>query len=285
MMKIRHVLLAISVSLSGLVVAPINVGAKVYETKRDANYIYSLTNKGVVNWVRDVLGFNPPDQGRESNIRSGGRRGPCNNIDLPLRAFVPIEGGSDGVISAVNFQGNQIASALAKTSTSHPTFWFYVPELPNVSEAQFELLTSRGKNVLSTSYLSVPLTQRSEIIGFQLPANEAGLSQLGLYQWSISLICDVEDPANNPSVYGWLEYSQVNHNLEDQSVSTNRLEKYSETYGLWHETLTELFQLMQLAPSNTYLRATWENLLREHTATTEEAILSETNINWIQPLR
>ena len=104
------------------------------------------------------------------------------------------------------------------TRTEQPTFWFYVPHVPNpdigsgqVGVARF-VLSERIDDGLDNNPDSRPVLW-DELIAFEL-FNHPRLIEYTLpyaletnkhYEWYFSVICDAEKPSRNPAVRGWIE--------------------------------------------------------------------------------
>lgn len=255
--------------------------------------------------VREFLGFLPPAQGRHSRVTSTGRRDPiCREIlnkNKPLKAIVPVVVEDSENLSNTSENPSSVRKVMGKTGSTHPVFWFYVPNMQgSVSEVQFELFEIDGddNNVLGgRDYISIPLSERDEIIGFQLPASINGVQLDGLkvnteYRWVVRLVCDPNNHDKNPLISGWIKRVSFNGDFgpivtSQDSISREELDAYAEN-GLWHETLTSLASLMNGGTRSLDFtpefnpESEWSRLLQDYADISESAVYSLRHIRIVR---
>ena len=162
-------------------------------------------------------------------------------------------------------------SNLGVTSSTSPTFWFYLPP----SDLDLKSLTFRvsrfGKAEALPTTTSTDLTEQ-EIWTAQLPLKSqkvaAGLlpvsyqGQLlttGTYRWKFIY---QQVGCNNPQVLSGYVQKENYANLETIRQPHQRLQAYAKN-GVWHELLTELITLRQQQLDKIQLTADFRSLLFE----------------------
>jgi len=226
----------------------------------------------------------PTNRGTASGRRRGGAiRGNCAAVNNP----------SAGVreLIALIPQNNE-----GKTTSAFPTFWFYTPTfqfLPSdpssanpapvqVRDGEFMLLDDRGQPALKAP-IPVTLPDQSGLGRLTLPSdpsawvNRKGLEVGKRYNWFFSIRCDVNQPAKNPSVRGWIARVEAPPALAEQLQKTPKKDRYGVyiTNGIWFEGFTLLAENRQAAPDN------WAAVLKE----LELATVTQAPIVVLQPIK
>ncbi|MEM9904936.1 MAG: DUF928 domain-containing protein [Cyanobacteria bacterium P01_D01_bin.44] len=185
-------------------------------------------------------------QGLPGRRISGGSRVPtetCVTDQQPLMALVPDQN-------------------LGLTSDASPTFWFSLPTVSASRVLEFGLFDENETLVYQTTLLA---TSKAGVIGIDLSELE-GAPALGVdknYRWSLSIICNAQNPSENIWVDGWVRRIELPPSVTSQLPHTPALDQ-SEVYldaGLWHEGLTQLAQLMRSQPEDTSVETQWQTLL------------------------
>lgn len=152
---------------------------------------------------------------------------------------------------------------------------FYVPK--NTAKVlEFVLQDSSGDLLYQATFRT---NGQAGVITINLPTNSSLPSlEVGKeYIWSFSIVCDQELEAN-PTVEGTIKRLQPNQQLITQLAASEGRERvvYFAKNGYWQDALVTLAQLRQQNPTDSSLKADWEQLLK---AVGLEAIASEPLIN------
>jgi hypothetical protein len=208
----------------------------------------------------------PPRKGSASGRSRGGAiRGNCTAIN---RGF-DMETDLVALIPKDNF---------GKTIEANPTFWFYVPtfgllpskaaEPRHVAEPQlipikvgeFMLLDDAGKPMLKRP-IAVNLPEQSGFVRFTLPTDQSfwlpdkSLQVGKQYNWFFSIVCDIKQPAKNPTARGWVERIEAPADLPEKLQKTPVADRYTVYIenGAWYESLTLLAENRQTTTENDWL--------------------------------
>ncbi|EAW33432.1 DUF928 domain-containing protein [Lyngbya sp. PCC 8106] len=200
--------------------------------------------------LKDTIGaasrYNFEGDGRPQpgNRKGGASRGNCPPTQPSLTALIP----------AIN---------LGLTTQKYPTFWFYIPySYEDLSQAEFMLLDENQRPTLEKP-ISIELSETPGIIGVTLPSTVKPLELEQEYHWFFELVCDSENPSNNPRVDGWIKRVQPSQDLLTQ-LDNNQAEQSYLIYaknGIWYDALTSIILTIQENPSNSTLKNDWFNLL------------------------
>jgi hypothetical protein len=156
-------------------------------------------------------------------MRGGGKRG-CLDLTRAsgegLTAVVPQDGG--GGLSA----------------TPNPTFWVYVPYVVDNGTPLSAVLSIRQTDSFkSTPIQKVPITLPGKpgLVSLKLPVP---IANPNLLAWTLTIVCDAENPARNPFVTG-LVMIRSNPELLQRLGGLSRGErvmKYARS-GYWYDAL------------------------------------------------
>lgn len=183
--------------------------------------------------------------------RAGAGRNPeCPNSLTRLTALVPGNGGE---------------SFSALTVAEYPTFWFYVPELPETARsAEFVLQTQDGREVQNIYRTSLTLSGKPGIISITPPPQpQYSLKADKTYHWYLHIYCgDREKTSDNYYVDGFVQRQVLTQALNSQLKAAKPREyiAYSAN-NLWYDAVTNLGQLRGANPQNTNLNQDWVDLL------------------------
>lgn len=194
--------------------------------------------------------FNPPSQGTPGSAATGGSRGcgwqPGQKLLSPL---VP-------------------ADAMAFTVSSHPTFFWYVPEKSSLDDNSSNgsatlrfVLIDENQNIVYQKKLLAP---SAGIMSHQLSPESAPLAENKQYHWLVTMVCDTEDASADPLIDGWVERIPISEELQaelDNATESDRPSIYARS-GIWHEALSSLAQLRQQNPEDETILARWSEFLR-----------------------
>ena len=192
----------------------------------------------------DNYDFDGDGRPKPGSRRGGASRGDCPPIQPPLTALIP-------------------ETNLGLTTKEYPTLWFYIPYNPaEIGQAELMLLDENKRPALEKP-ISVELSGTPGIVGVTLPSTAKPLEPEREYQWFFELVCDSENPSNNPRVDGWIKRVQLGQELNGQ-LENNQTEPsylaYAEN-GIWYDALTGLIRTLRVKPSDSTLTNSWSDFL------------------------
>jgi hypothetical protein len=171
----------------------------------------------------------------------GGTRGNCNFGEKTLTALIP-------------------ENNLGLTVASHPTFFFYIPQISDSQEVEFVLSDSTESEVYEKTFKT---NGTSGVISISL-SDSAPLKVGKKYCWYLSVICNAQDRSNDVAIDGWIQRVQPSRTLasELQKVApAERAARYAAD-SIWHEALTTLAELRHSRPHDPTVAAQWAKLLQ-----------------------
>ncbi|MEH2123792.1 DUF928 domain-containing protein [Nostoc sp.] len=182
--------------------------------------------------------------------RAGAGRTDCPSNLTRLTALVPGDGGE---------------SVLASTVAENPTFWFYVPQLPQTTRSgEFVLQVLDGKDVQNVYRTPLTLSGKPGIVSITLPAQPQYFLKVDKkYHWYFHIYCgDVEKTSDNFYVDGFVQRQVMTEALDSQLKSAKPKEYivYSAN-NIWYDALTNLGQQRRTNPQNATLNQDWVDLL------------------------
>ncbi len=201
--------------------------------------------------------FRPPNTGIPRRTEGAGTRGPCITGDQSLVPIVPTN----------NF---------SLTTQARPTFFLYIPP-SKATAVEFVLLDETEKPVYQ-GY--APLPAGSGIVGYTLGPGSEPLVVGKTYHWQATLVCNAQDPSENPFVESWVQRVQPSTQLATD-LSQADPQTASDLYaanGIWQDALNTLAVLRQANPQVPNLAADWQTLL------TSVQLQSLTGVPLSQPL-
>ena len=193
----------------------------------------------------------PRDGAPTGRRRAGAGRSPeCPSSLIHLTALVP---------------GDEGKSFLASTVAENPTFWFYVPQLPEtIHSGEFVLQMLSGKDVQNIYQIPLTLSGKSGIISITPPAQpQYFLKADKKYHWYFHVYCgDPEKTSDNFYVDGFVQRQVLTQALENQ-LKTAKPKEYIaySANNIWYDALTNLGQLRRANPQNTTINKDWVDLL------------------------
>ncbi|MEH2079819.1 MAG: DUF928 domain-containing protein [Nostoc sp.] len=193
-----------------------------------------------------------PRNGAPTGRRRGGagRSPDCPSNLTRLTALVPGNGGE---------------SVLASTVAENPTFWFYVPQLPQTTRSgEFVLQVLDGKDVQYVYRTRLTLSEKPGIVSITLPTQpQYSLKVDKKYHWYFHIYCgDPEKTSDNFYVDGFVQRQALTETLNSQLKSAKPKEYivYSAN-NIWYDAVTNLGQQRRTNPQNATLNQDWVNLL------------------------
>ncbi|NJN22767.1 MAG: DUF928 domain-containing protein [Leptolyngbya sp. RL_3_1] len=143
------------------------------------------------------------------------------------------------------------------TTQAHPTFFFYIPDLPErVKTAQFSLLTADEKTRVYRT--TVTLADTPGIISIQLPDSaETALELEAIYHWYFQLDCQSPTGESTPGfdlfVDGWVQRVAATPERQQQIAAGSP--------EIWHDVLAATAAAIAADPGSADLQARWLSLL------------------------
>ncbi|MEH2411453.1 MAG: DUF928 domain-containing protein [Nostoc sp.] len=183
--------------------------------------------------------------------RAGAGRSPeCPSSLTRLTALVP---------------GDEGKSFLASTVAENPTFWFYVPQLPETMHSgEFVLQVLSGKDVQNVYRTPLTLSGKPGIISITPPAQpQYYLKADKKYHWYFHVYCgDPEKTSDNFYVDGFVQRQVLTQALYNQ-LKTAKPKEYIaySANNIWYDALTNLGQLRRTNPQNATINKDWVDLL------------------------
>jgi Domain of Unknown Function (DUF928) len=153
--------------------------------------------------------------------RGGGKRGCLHLVTANaavLRSIIPPVAG--GGLSAA----------------SRPTFWIqtpYITDQPIAAVLSIRKADSFTAQPLQKVQLQLP--KRAGVVGGHLPEP---ITERGLLVWTLTVVCDIENPARNPFVSG-LVMVKPNPELVERVAGLSKKERVAEFMrsGYWYDAL------------------------------------------------
>ncbi|WP_392535218.1 DUF928 domain-containing protein [Nostoc sp. C117] len=202
-----------------------------------AESLIALKFQRLQNWQISQR-FIPPNRNAPQTTAGGGSRG----------------GSSQGTLIPL-----MPPNKLGLTFAEHPTFYWFVPQMPGQT-AHFSILED-NRIFYETTF---KLPNESGIIGFTLPTKAPSLEVGKKYHWYMSIASSPEELADEISVEGWVERIQPTADLLKQIARTNpkELSQVYATAGIWYEVLDTLVKQRLTEPSDRTVLANWQALLQ-----------------------
>ncbi len=157
-----------------------------------------------------------------------------------------------------------IKSTESLTTSTHPTFLFYIPlAAENIHIGRFSILTRDGKRRIYRTEFKLPKTPG--IVSISLPSTpENALAEGEYYQWHLDLYCQPNtDDAPDFDINGWIKRVTPGTDTE-----------------IWFDSLNRLAQLRRTSPEDEKIKNDWMNLLKsvELQELAEQPIVGEVEI-------
>lgn len=205
--------------------------------------------------------FTAPDRGYPDDgmTQGGGTRSPrtvCVEPDeLALTPLVP-------------------HSSMALTQAAYPRFFWYTPKT-QARWAEFRLFSvvEEGNQLWDDTLIyqtEFKIAGDAGIASLQLPAslNLPPLEVGQPYRWSVSLLCDPNDPIHNITAQSWIERTAL-ASEQSQTLGTLDLGDRAALFareGLWFDTLETVARLQcdpALGSSTAVSPSSWQDLLAD----------------------
>ena len=190
-----------------------------------------------------------------SKRSAAGARGRCDQAinssagakeeEQQLTALVPV------------YMARNAEMVLGLTTSSHPTFWFYVPfskKLPG----EFVLQNDTDDTIYQRP---ISLSGTPGVVSVSLPSTAPALQVGKKYHWYFNIFCQPEQPP--AFVEGWVKRSPLNPALKSK-LSNQSIPKRANLYaanGIWYDALTTVAKLRIANPKDLAPTAQWVALL------------------------
>lgn len=164
----------------------------------------------------------PPGSWASRGCETQGSQATASTIQAPLTLLAP-------------------RSYIGSTSSTHPTFAWFVPEQKSypVELTLFEYSPEQGRGQLIQT---IPLQSSSGIMHFSLPTDLPGLTVGKTYIWQVALICSRNRPSKNPWLEAIVQVVQPPTELQTALSTTTdplqRSQQYAEA-GFWYDAFAE----------------------------------------------
>jgi Domain of Unknown Function (DUF928) len=175
-------------------------------------------------------------------------------------------GGSrqDSSLCNSSLQGGKTLTALSPgkhiglSHDKNPVLFVYLPE-SKAKVAEFSLFDAKMNGVYQDN---ISITNSKGLIAIKLPST-LSLTKNQPYYWSFALTCNSEDRTEDLVVGGWVEYTQLNQDLQNQLAKVSSVERISiyAKNGYWYDAVAALIELQQKEPKNSQLVKAWTELL------------------------
>ncbi|MEH2045467.1 DUF928 domain-containing protein [Nostoc sp.] len=186
----------------------------------------------------------PPDDINAPGNRVGGGKRGCESMDKQLAtskkkqltALVPV------------YQLPNAELVFGLTTTSHPTFWFYIPDDVTTVSAEFVLQNEAGETIYQSP---VSLSGTPGVVSFSLPSTASSLEIGKRYHWYFNTYCNLQQ--SPVFVNGWIKRVEQNPIFKSQletATPKQRVALYA-TNGIWYDSLTASAELRRLDQKRT----------------------------------
>jgi hypothetical protein len=192
--------------------------------------------------------FRPPRRSIPARREGAGTRGPaCVQGEPNLTVLLP-------------------PTNLGLTTADYPQFFWFVPQT-RAKSMKFSLFQGDDQDptqqLIYEQTLDTPTAPG--VVRFALPKAEsaAPLQVDRDYFWTVTLVCQPDDPSRNISAEGWIQRVAIEPDLAKAlatAKASDRPQIYAEN-GYWFETLASLANLRCENAGNAALTKSWVKLL------------------------
>ncbi|BAY35739.1 hypothetical protein NIES2111_00550 [Nostoc sp. NIES-2111] len=197
--------------------------------------------QGYMQRRTSLISFVP---GRPGRLRAAASRGSC---------FL------NGVSAIPLIPSNKEAQL---TTAAHPTFFFYIPQTPKPIQG-LEFVLRDNESVTPLYKKTFQPVGQAGIVSVTIPAQQAPLKTGKSYNWSFSMICDLQNRDQDLFMKGKIERVQ-DENLAEQIQETNQPLDQAIIYataGFWENALSTLGNLRRQRPNDPEVKKYWTDLL------------------------
>lgn len=195
-----------------------------------------------------AIEFKPPRRGIPGRREGAGTRGPvCVPGSTKLTVLLP-------------------ETNIGLTTAEYPQFFWFVPA---TSAKSMKFVLFRGseqdpaQQLIYEKILKTP--SQPGVVSLTLPNNTNVLPLImgQDYYWSVTLLCNADEPSQNVYVDGWVQRVPIDFTLARQIASaqpSDRPALYAQN-GFWFDTLSTLATLRCTQPKDPTLAQSWTDLL------------------------
>jgi hypothetical protein len=172
----------------------------------------------------------------------GGTRSDCNlNTHNQLTALIP-------------------ERTIAKTTSTNPKFYFYLPENTAGKQLEFVLRDQNDRQVYETTFTS---NGKSGVMAVELPASQQYLLESNAnYHWYLSLLCNPANRSQDIVLEGSIQRVELDAALTQKLARSTSLDRVSlyQSANIWYDALSTLADL-KASNTATPVAEKWMTLL------------------------
>jgi hypothetical protein len=160
----------------------------------------------------------------------------------PSRPSTPVgstatRSGCDGT-AAVPLTALAPADHVGKTTSTHPTFAWYVPEGAS-RPIEFNLY-EQGENDQPRLLQRVSMTSTPHVMTYTLPPNQLELTVGRQYHWQVRLLCDPDSPSSALTIEAWMEViptpAALQMSFAMNQTPLQQAQQFAQA-GIWYDAL------------------------------------------------
>jgi hypothetical protein len=191
---------------------------------------------------RNSVYFRPPQrQGTPQGSRPAGSRNSCPIAEkTPLTALVPITKKADG---------RELRWGL--TTSSNPTFWFYVPhKLKSINNPKFSLRNRQNQTIYEKE---LQLADTPGLISVSLPPNTLSLKVGKWYQYYLFMDIDCDDNESRKEfAQAWVKRESIASGFEAylERISLRQQGLFYAENGFWYDAMVSFAKLKYASKTN-----------------------------------
>jgi Domain of Unknown Function (DUF928) len=151
------------------------------------------------------------------------------------------------------------AKEQAVTIAERPTFFVYLPE----TGAERVSLTIADATESYYFETTVPIAQKSGVVGINLPEDAPPLMAEENYTWSVTILCGKTKRPDDPYVSGTVRRIDADTQLTERLAAVSWQEKASlyEASGIWYDALNAVAIWKEKQPNDPLAAASWAKML------------------------
>ena len=185
----------------------------------------------------------PATDARPQRLISGGSRGCKDSVNASLTLLVP-------------------PSHLPTTSSSHPTFFLHLENIPT----RPLLFTVVEPGIVEPVFEQKLTLKQSGLVPIKLPESSRGLEAGKEYYWTVSIPCNQKRPSQNAYARAAIKRISLPARIAEKLISNpDNLEKariYAQS-GIWYDALATSYQAYSQAPPQSPINAYFWQLLAQ----------------------
>ena len=207
-------------------------------------------------------------RGRPRRRRGAATRG-SNGLEQCIDLIPLIPTYKEKCSSNQEATGDSSKLPLFLTTANHPSFFFYVPQIPQEEELLFELRDEVSGDTLYEVTFKPP--QKPGIVSVSVARDKSSLKANKEYRWSISVASDRPDDYRPEGLIKRVEPNQELTKKLKASSPLDRVALYAEN-GYWEDSLRSVADLRRQRPQDEEVNIEWGNLLA--TVNLEEDVIN-----------